>query len=58
VAEDMTEAVRLAMQDTSIDMSMNPPLATGFFESLIRLVRSSFCIFRVDFGDGCNHISK
>lgn len=35
----MTEAVRLAMQDTSIDMSMNPPMATGFFESLIHLVR-------------------
>lgn len=40
VAEDMTEAVRLAMQDTSIDMSMNPPMATGFFESLIHLVRA------------------
>lgn len=40
VAENMTEAVRLAMRDTSIDMSMNPPLATGFFEAVVQLVRS------------------
>lgn len=39
VAEDMPEAVELAMKDTSIDMSMNPPLAVGFADAVLDLVR-------------------
>ena len=36
----MEGAVALAMQDTSIDMSMNPPLRTEFADALLKLVRA------------------
>jgi len=40
VAENMRESVRLAMLDTSIDMSMNPPLAVGFADALLDLIKA------------------
>lgn len=40
VAEDMEGAVALAMKDTSIDMSMNPPLRTEFADAVINLVKT------------------